>query len=285
MQDFRNSYDEKLVNKPFEKPLGGYYKMSAKLRMLPDFFLIGAQKAGTTSLFAALCKHPQVLAPVRKEIYFFNNVANYNKGINWYRAHFPMLAQQTLAQRRHSIAHTFDATANYFEEPKAAKRIKDTFPNTKLVLMLRNPIERAFSHYRMAKKLGFEKVSFPAAIAQEAQRIEEAQMIDGHNYVYQRLGYVSKGHYADLLKPWLACFGPEQLLILRSEDFFLEPDIIFAQVCSFFGLDEFQPDKFEIHKQNSPMGVPRNIEIILREHFQPHIEALEQLLNRKMHWL
>src|SRR5215208_8528317 len=128
-----------------------YGKATAKLRPLPDFLILGAQKAGTTALYAYLRWHPQITGPSFKEVSFFDR--HYARGERWYRAHLPM--------RRSSIVG--EASPSYLFHPLAPERVAQMLPNARLVALLRNPVDRAFSHYQHEVALGREPLSFEAA--------------------------------------------------------------------------------------------------------------------------
>lgn len=179
--------------------------------------------------------------------------------------------------------HTIDATANYFEFPEVASRLYQFAPDARLILLLRNPVDRAFSHYKMAVKYGFEHLSFEEALAVEVERIEMGKKWP-HNYAYQRLAYRAKGEYSRLLKPWLEVFPTSQLLIVRSEDLFQEPKSTYTQILSFLQLEAMDATEFSkanVGQEGVIQPATRNQ---LQEHYKPFNAELEQLLGRSIHW-
>ena len=120
--------------------------MTASMRVLPDFIIIGSMKCGTTSLYYDICEHPCTLAAAYDEIGFFDS--NFHLGINWYRSMFPRKKQIEGVRRKEGTAITGEDTPFYFWNPIAAKRIKKLLPNIKLITILRNPIDRAYSQYQ-----------------------------------------------------------------------------------------------------------------------------------------
>lgn len=247
-------------------------------RLNPSVFIPGAQKGGTTSLYAWLVDHPKVERMVQKETYFFNDNNNYQRGLDWYLNHFEKAGEGQV---------TVDASANYLESAEAPSRIKTTFPKAKAIILLRNPVDRAFSHYRMNVAHGIEQLSFEEALAKEEERItsgEQRTESAGHNYAYQKLGYRSKGVYVMQLKYWLHAFDKERLLILDSQELFDDPETNYASVLTFLDLPPHQPGAFERRQMGKPGEMNASTREELNAFYKPHNSALEQLLNRKFNW-
>lgn len=252
------------------------------MRMMPSFLLIGAQKCGTTSLFNNLVKHSQICPPSKKEIGFFTS--NFAKGIPWYKSFFPV----TPDSKRSYI--TGEATTGYICHPHAVTRVAQTLPQTKLMVLLRNPIDRAYSHYHHTARMGKEDLPFAKAIYQEEQRIGEikAKIVQDGNYYqksYHYYSYLSRGLYAEQLKPWLALFDREQFLILKSEDFFAEPGKTFQRVLNFLELPDWEVQDFPKYNPNC---YSRPLDPMLRKelaaYFRPHNQQLNELLEREFDW-
>lgn len=148
-----------------------YYRRATwRNRYLPDFIVIGAQRSGTSSLFAYLAQHPQLIPSYRKEVHFFDGgldhrVDTYQKGPAWYRAHFAR-------QRAGATRKAFEASPFYMPHPLVPQRIARLMPDVKLIAILRNPTERAISHYFFSRELGHEPLSITDALREEEQRIE-----------------------------------------------------------------------------------------------------------------
>src|SRR6478735_1916762 len=154
------------------RPLPQRNLITARSRILPSFLVAGVQKGGTTSLVQYLSQHKQLLQPQRKDVFFFNNLTRYRKGVDFYRAFFSLRMQQRIANIvRGQKTQTFDGTPNYFDSPGAAQRIAQTLPGVKIVLLLRNPVSRAYSNYNMALKFNFETLPFYDALMMEDERV------------------------------------------------------------------------------------------------------------------
>lgn len=273
------SFDKKRV---FSEEKTSFLKQllrSSKESMPPSFILLGAQKAGTSSLAFQLSKHPNITPPKQKEIYYFNNSNFYKKGKQWYLSHFSENKEGEI---------TFDATANYFESFDAAIRIKKKYPGIKFILLMRNPIDRAFSHYKMAVRMGFEKLSFAEALELESDRLSHSGKYYvpqyGHDYVFQRLAYRTKGVYVRYLKKWLEHFSRDQFLIIQSELYFKEPNPVYQSVLEHLELPTFSPAQFE--KINAGNNQKPDVEIRkqLKQFYEPWNEELFQLLGEKYDW-
>ena len=274
--NFSELYCDASVLQPVDQhpPQRWFRYSTAFLRKKPSFIIAGAQKSGTTSLYAWLTRHPQIIAPVKKEIYFFNNAELFNKGISWYKSFYP------LSFRR---GFSIDATANTFESENAAQRVKQLLPEAKVIIILRNPVDRAFSHFHMAVKLGFEKTSFEHALSLEEKRISEGKHLV-HNYFYQRLAYRTKGIYADQLQPWLNHFPSHQLLVLQGELLFHEPKNTYESIQRFLGLEINFPQRFEARNQGETGAMNADIRKDLEAFYRPHNEKLYKLINKTYDW-
>ena len=137
--------------------------LTAKKRILPSFIIIGAQRCGTTSLYDYLSHHPQIIPSPVKELFYFDDY--YTRPIEWYKSFFPTKKEQEKLERDLvASVITGEASPSYFFHPYAAKRIKETLPQIKLILVLRDPIERAYSHYTHIKRVNREPLSFEEAI-------------------------------------------------------------------------------------------------------------------------
>ena len=146
--------------------------LTAPARALPDFVILGAQKAGTTSLYAYLCAHPDVRAAARKEVHYFD--LNYARGATWYRSMFPLAAGLARERRGGRRVLVGEASPYYLFYPLAAERAGAVVPSAQLIVLLRDPVERAWSHYRHEVKAGREPLEFEAALAAEPTRLAGA---------------------------------------------------------------------------------------------------------------
>lgn len=261
---------------------------TAPLRLQPDFIMIGAQRCGTTSLFRALMAHPQVVRPTfHKGINYFD--LNYQRGMGWYRGHFPIAEVARHNTARFGGPVVLEASGYYIYHPFALERVARDMPSVKLVAMLRDPVERAFSAYKHESARGFEWESFEKALELEDERLvgEVDRMRDDLSYesfCHRHHSYRHRGQYAEQLERIYSLFPREQLHVVESEDFFDEPAREYARLVTFLGLQPFQPATFD--RYNARPGVPIRAETMqmLKEHYAPHDERLADLLGRSPAW-
>jgi len=220
---------------PERAPQDLFREATASLRVLPDFIIVGAMKSGTTSLFHYLAAHPQVVAPQHKEIHFFDN--QYEKGENWYRRHFPLRVTMRLKEN----AITGESSPYYMLHPLAAKRIREVVPEIRLIFLLRDPVERAISHYFFMRRFGEEDRSFEEAVRESHSRVkeEEAKVRKGEvnkSWTHQMYSYISKGRYNEQIKRYEKEFGIGNIKLVKSRRLFNNTEEVYREVCSFLGI-------------------------------------------------
>lgn len=255
--------------------------LTAGRRAWPAFLVIGAQKAGTTSLYAQLCAHPAVVPALRKEVHWFDRA--HRRGAD-YRAYFPR--SRDLARRGAGPAVTGEATPFLLCHPLAPARVRAALPDVRLVVVLRDPVARAISGFHHAVRHGDE--DRPIEVALDPDHTEpigapdDAAWWDGDNVVRRR-GYLERGDYAPQLARWLEQFPREQLLVLESA---AVPDgSAAAAVTDFLGLAPMATVPLAARNVGDydPTSVT-TVEQRLREHFAPRNAALADLLGRTFPW-
>jgi len=250
------------------------------LRVLPDFLIIGAKKCGTTSLYSYLTQHPGVAPARNKEIYFFDSSKNFNQGLRWYRAFFPTALAKFYAQQiRRQPFLTGEASPEYILHPKAPKRIFQAIPRVKLLAILRNPIDRAYSHYQHHLRSARENLSFEGAIERELakQRADAA-------YFDKDQCYLAGGVYVEQLKAWKKYFPPEQMLVVANEALDENPSPTVAPVFAFLNLPPFE---LKTYKKLNAFPYPDMAPATRRgliEYFKPHNQRLYKFLDRDFNW-
>ncbi|MCL2932552.1 MAG: sulfotransferase domain-containing protein [Trichodesmium sp. MAG_R03] len=249
----------------------------------PNFIIIGAQKSGTTSLYKYLTKHPQILSATKKEVHFFD--LNFNKGMNWYYSHFPKteIQNQTI---------TGEASPYYIFHPHVPQRISQFLPDIKLIVLLRNPVDRAVSHYYHNCRFGKsrEPLSFEQAIQQESSRIEteKNKIMADENYKslpYRYYTYLSRGIYIEQLIRWMKFFPRKSFLILKSEELWENPEQKMKQVWNFLGVTSRPQEVYEKYNYTRhKKGISAAKRMMLTEYFQPYNQRLEEYLGQKFNW-
>ncbi len=195
--------------------------------MLPNLLVIGAQKSGTTSLHHLLASHTEVFFPARpQEIHFFDLEENFSRGPAWYEAHFEGWSGERYCGQTSPL---------YLYLPEVPGRIAALLPEVKLVAMLRQPIERAYSQYWHEVRFGFEPLSFEAALAAEPARIAQGPVARRH------FSYLDRGRYAGQLARFFEVFGRQRVLVLLQEELRASPVAVQRTLADFLGLS---PDGF-----------------------------------------
>lgn len=212
-----------------------------RLNAQPDFLIVGAQKAGTSSLYSWLAKHPDVFPARTKELHFFDT-ASEPVEISRYWVNFPTRVRLAMARwRRRRRVVTGEATPIYLFDPRVPKMIKRYLPNVKIIILLRDPVERAISHYWMEFNRGNEPLSLEEALQAEQDRLrpELQRLEDGHppGTAFRVGSYVSRGQYADQLERWLSEFARDQVLIVDFDDLAGNPEKAYDRVLRFIGVD------------------------------------------------
>jgi len=263
--------------------------VTAGRRQLPSFILVGAQRAGTTSLFRALMSHPLINgANYYKGVNYFD--VNYFRDFSWYQGHFPTTAY--LRSHSRSVPGepiTFEASGYYLFHPAAAERMARHLPDVRILAMLRDPVERAYSAYKHELARGFETESFERALDLEDERLHgQAERLladpEYRSFSYRHHGYVRRGQYAEQLDRMRRHFRADRMHVLDSESFFEQPETTYGGILDFLGLPQILPDRFDRWnaRPSSPMSEPTRAR--LREHFSSHDRALADMLGREPAW-
>ena len=196
---------------------------------LPNFMCLGAAKSGTTTLYDILRQHPDIYIPSFKEPHFFDIPENFNNGLKWYQKNYYKKAN-------HKIIADF--TPSYFFDLNAPKRIFDTLGSQmKFLVILRNPVDRAYSHYLHSKRDDHENMSFQEALTLEVSRLQKYD--EESDYLsYLRHSYVHQGLYSEMLQRYLGYFSLENFLFINFEkDFLEETDLTIKKILDFLDID------------------------------------------------
>lgn len=260
--------------------------------MLPNYLIIGAQKAGTTFLHEMLCTHPEVAPPKVKEVHYFD--LNSHRSKFWYRRRFGIgpLHEFFRAGISGHLPRRGEATPYYLFHPLAAARIARCLPKVKLIAVLRNPVGRAYSHYQHNVRRGRENLSFADAVAAEPERLagEEERILRDpayRSFSHQHFSYVARGEYARQLEVYLGYFRRENLLVIKSEDLFQTPHHWFERTCGFLGInpESTTTDVWEPRNTGGEYtAIDHDVRTMLETHFRPHNRRLEALLERDLNW-
>jgi hypothetical protein len=264
-------------------------RLTHRARILPGFLIVGGQRCGTTSMYRTLSQHPAVLkAVLHKGIHYFDT--GYENGLPWYQGHFPLRAHATLTQRTAGETPlTFESSPYYMFHPLAGERISRDLPAVKLLVLVRDPVERAYSAHAHEIARGFETEPFERALELEDERLAgEAERIVAepgyHSHSHQHHAYLTRGLYADQLERLGQLFGRDRLHVVDSGRFFTDPEPVYDAALDFLGLRHHGYPVFERHNARPRSPMPESLRARLNEHFRPHDERLAAWLGAPPSW-
>jgi hypothetical protein len=281
---------------------GQIYRLAtSSVRLMPDFIIIGGMRCGTTSLYNYLLEHAGILPASVKEVHYFDY--HFDRPLFWYRAQFPSIIQKVFIEeiQKHRCV-TGEASPYYLFHPLSPIRIAKTLPRVKLIALLRNPIDRAYSQHWLESKLGYDTLPFEEAIEREEERLagerEKMLTMKGYeSYSYRHYSYVSRGIYVDQLQYWMKYCPQEQFLILRSEDLYSNPAAIVRQTLDFLGFTGEAPGAEQSEYKNyreptsdgykseqKPPKMRAETRAHLVEYFKPHNARLSEWAGRDFGW-
>jgi hypothetical protein len=252
---------------------------------LPAFIIIGASRSGTTSMYDWLTSHPDVSPATRKELHYFTDT-NYHRGPRWYRSRFPLARPGRI---------TGESTPQMLYNPVSPERVATDLPvTTRFIALLRDPVDRAISHYWKSWRVGAEKEDLETALSLEAERLadEMDDFLHGRfSSAHHRFSYMARGEYANQLDRWFRYVGRSRIMVLESEAVFADHRTLDG-LTDWLGLARFDrpfpalksPRKStrgdkpaEWRTETDPRTIAR-----LQKHFEPRNEELFTLLGRKL---
>jgi sulfotransferase family protein len=269
-----------------------YGRLTAPARMLPSFLICGGQRCGTTSMYRALAQHPAVLkAVLHKGVHYFDLA--YGRGMRWYRAHFPLRwTAARLSERLGGVpVQTFESSPYYMYHPLAAARFATDLPGVRLLVLVRDPVERAYSQHAHELARGFEtEPDFGRALELEPARLRgqtERLAADprAYSFAHQHHAYRARGEYIRYLQRISAVVDRERILVVDSEDFFARPEPVYDTVLDFLGLPHLGYPLFERHNARPrPTGMDPGIRGELAAHYRRFDDRLAEWLGRELAW-
>ena len=265
-------------------------QLTQHARMLPDFLIVGAQRSGTTSMYKTLSQHPAVLkAVLRKGVHYFD--VGYTNGPGWYRAQFPLQYTATRRQRALGVRPlTGESSPYYMFHPLAAERIARDLPSVRLIVLLRDPVERAYSAHTHEVARGYDpEKSFEHALELEEERTRgEAERIIAdptyNSHSLQHQSYVARGRYVEQIERLERAVGRDRIHVVDSQDFFEKPEPAYREVLSYLGLPELGSPDFEQHNARPRSPMSDSLRTKLDEYFLPYDERLAGWLGATPSW-
>ncbi len=262
---------------------------SRRHRALPGLLIVGGQRCGTTSMYKALVQQPTIFRPVwRKGVHYFD--VAFEHPLDWYRGKFPLQAQLDRSSRiHHTRALCFESSPYYLFHPLAADRIAVSLPDVKILVLVRDPVERAYSAHTHETARGFEDLAFEEALAAEADRLDGEEERLRHDPGYQsrahrHQAYRQRGEYAPQLARLGELFGRERLKVVDSHRFFETPEAVYPDILDWLGVETTRRTVFDRHNGRPRTSMPDHVRGELTAHFAPYDAQLAPWLGHRPSW-
>lgn len=266
-----------------------YGRATQRFRVLPNVLIAGGQRCGTTSMYRALAQHPAAFKPnLHKGVHYFDT--NYARGLPWYRSHFPLRSTVSRAEREHATTPVvYESSPYYGFHPLSAERYARDLPHVRVIILIRDPVERAYSAHAHELARGYESEPFERALELEDTRLagQEAALIADPTYVshaHQHQAYVRRGQYIDLMSRLEAVLGRDRLHIVDSHRFFSDPRATYASALEFLNLPAANDVMFERHNARDRPPMSSDLRSRLEDHFAPFDERLANWLGWRPSW-
>ena len=260
----------------FKRGISG---VTASSRVLPNFIIIGTVRSGTTSLYYNICEHPSVLPAAYDEIGFFDS--NFHLGLNWYRSMFPTKKEMEKIKEKTNFAITGEDTPFYFWKKETVSRIINAVPNSKLIVIVRNPVDRAYSNYNLGIRKKVEESTFEKAID------EEICFIENHSFrecIDRKRSYLSKGFYAKQFSIWQEKFSQKKLHVVSTEEMEKQPQITMSKIFEFLEIPKYNIKNPQKQKSANYKKMHVDTRKKLLEFYKPHNEEFFNKINQSFDW-
>jgi len=261
------------------------FAITGFIRVIPDFLVIGAKRCGTTSLYQHLPEHPCISKSPHDNMGFFND--NFHLGVNWYKSFFPTTFTRKKIKSKFGNFLAFDVTTKYMEEESTANNVYQTKPNMKIIIILRNPVDRAYSQYHLSVRQTAERRSFEDVVEENMNRLNKES--HEHYEIKPRFSakednYLKKGLYALQLRYWLKIFPRENILIVSTEEFESNQQIIYNKIFEFLNISKFEVKNTKKMEKGNYPPMKSETRNLLLDYFRSHNHELFELINIKFDW-
>jgi hypothetical protein len=261
------------------------FAITGFIRVIPDFLVIGAKRCGTTSLYQHLPEHPCISKSPHDNMGFFND--NFHLGVNWYKSFFPTTFTRKKIKSKFGDFLAFDVTTKYMEEESTANNVYQTKPNMKIIIILRNPVDRAYSQYHLSVRQTAERRSFEDVVEENMNRLNKES--HEHYEIKPKFSakednYLKKGLYALQLRYWLKIFPRENILIVSTEEFESNQQIIYNKIFEFLNISKFEVKNTKKMQKGNYPPIKSETRNLLLDYFRPHNHELFELINMEFDW-
>ena len=261
------------------------FAITGFIRVIPDFLVIGAKRCGTTSLYQHLPEHPCISKSPHDNMGFFND--NFHLGVNWYKSFFPTTFTRKKIKSKFGDFLAFDVTTKYMEEESTANNVYQTKPNMKIIIILRNPVDRAYSQYHLSVRQTAERRSFEDVVEENMNRLNKES--HEHYEIKPKFSakednYLKKGLYALQLRYWLKIFPRENILTVSTEEFESNQQIIYNKIFEFLNISKFEVKNTKKMQKGNYPPIKSETRNLLLDYFRQHNHELFELINMKFDW-
>lgn len=290
-----NSASPKWIKNAANRSTRTWAYLTAGDRPLPEYLIIGCKRGGTTSLFNYLVQHPGILRmyPLSRGLkstdFFFKRGGH---SVRWYQSHFPSERYRRRLEKKLGYRPlSGEASPYYIWDPRVAPKVRAIAPEVKSILLLRDPVKRAWSHYQERIENDTEPLTFRQAIDAEDARTGgelEKMLADPEYYseAHDFYSYRQRGVYAPQIRNWLQHFPRQQLLIIYAEDLYRSTTETFDQVCDFLGVPSVEMPTTRGYNSmpGSKDKPPQDVVDQLRDFYRPLQAEVEELVGRPAPW-
>jgi hypothetical protein len=262
-----------------------YYGLTAPFRVLPNFVVIGVGRGGTTSLYHYLGQHPCIVKSAYDEIGYFDD--NYHLGVNWYRSMFPTKFHKEKIIKKYGKFLTFEVTPWYIRKPWIAERVKNLLEDVKIIAVLRNPVDRTYSHYHLAVRDKVVTKSFEEVIEEDIEKLKKYHLTKKDDNYFNNIvqnSFLARSFYAEQLEKWFNVFNKKNILIISSEELSENTQNTLNTIFNFLNV---HPEKIQnLDKVNVAKypAMSNKIRKQLINYFYEYNENLFDLINRRFDW-
>ena len=257
-----------------------FFAITGPNRVLPDFLIIGAKRCGTTSLFTNLPEHPSITKSHHDNMGFFND--NFHLGVNWYRSFFTTKSHKRKIEKKIGECLSFDTTTTYMENRTTAENVKKIKSNMKIIVMLRNPIDRAYSQFNRTIKDNGEVGKFEDIIKEEINELVNEE--NSFKITRNKSNYIKKGIYYEQLKPWFELFPRKNIGVFPTEEFKIDSKKIYNEIFDFLNLPHFIIKNNRIMEKGDYLPMKKELRNSLSSFYKEHNEKLFKLIRKRFEW-
>jgi hypothetical protein len=264
-----------------DAPSSAWRLTTQRYRHLPTTVIVGAQKAGTTQLYAYMVKHPRCWEAAEKEVDYFSKRPH--RSIRWYRSRFPM--RWRVAWRQ---GHVLEASPSYLPTPSALRKMQKVLPNARVIVLLRDPVSRAFSHYQHKKTRHLEPRSFEQVVEDEirSNAFPAKRGVALAESVAPMLGYVARGYYALQLELLFKLYRKNRVLVIDSASLFEDTAAACNRVFDYMGLEDFDVETGKVYNRGFyKETIDPRVAQRLRDHYRPYDALLADLCDKPFAWM